>query len=164
MIQIVCALGQNQEIGRDNAMLWHLPNDFKFFKEKTLGTPVIMGRKTFESIGKPLPGRTNIVITRQQNYFLEGALVVGNLKQALKHASRINDTISIIGGGQIFKEAIPLADRLILTWVEATFPEADVFFPEFNPLDWEMVSTQENPIDHTHPYPYRFVIYNRITH
>ena len=112
MITIIAAIGKNNELGKDNQLLWHLPADLKHFKNLTSGHPIIMGRKTYESIGKPLPNRTNIVVSRKDDRFEEGILIVPSLKDAIKHAKKINENIFIIGGGEIYRNTIDMADRL----------------------------------------------------
>ncbi|WP_294250503.1 dihydrofolate reductase, partial [uncultured Chryseobacterium sp.] len=119
MTTIVVALGQNNEIGFENQLLWHLPKDLKHFKEITSGHPVIMGRKTYESIGKPLPNRTNIVVSRKTDWFEEGVLIVGSIKEAVKFAKKIDEEIFIIGGGKIYEQTMDSADRLEVTRVMA---------------------------------------------
>jgi len=119
MITIVVAMGLKNEIGADNQLLWHLPKDLKHFKEITSGHPIIMGRKTYESIGKPLPNRTNIVVSRKKDWFEEGILIVGSIKEALKFAKKMDENIYIIGGGNIYEQTIDLADRLEVTQVKA---------------------------------------------
>jgi dihydrofolate reductase len=135
MIALVAAIAENGVIGRDNGLPWHIPEDLKHFKMLTLGKPVIMGRKTFDSIGKPLKDRTNIVISRNKNLRLEGAEVVTSLAKALARASELSPDIMIIGGAQIYAEALPKADRLYLTYVH-TNVEGDTFFPSFDPANW----------------------------
>ena len=117
MITIIAAIGKNNELGKDNQLLWHLPADLKHFKNLTSGHPIIMGRKTYESIGKPLPNRTNIVVSRKDDWFEEGILIVPSLKDAIKHAKKINENIFIIGGGEIYRHTIDMADRLEITQV-----------------------------------------------
>jgi dihydrofolate reductase len=131
MITIVVAMGKNREIGADNQLLWHLPKDLKHFKELTSGHPIIMGRKTYESIGKPLPNRTNIVISRKNDWFEEGILIVGSIKEALKFAKKIDENVFIIGGGTIYEQTIDLADQLEVTLVDAEL-KADTFFPKID--------------------------------
>ncbi len=146
-ISIICAMDEKHGIGRDNKLLWHIPEDLKSFKELTSGHPIIMGRKTFESIGRVLPNRTNIIITRDQNYKVEGAVVVHSLEQGIEEAKKAPgaEEIFIIGGGQIFQQSLPLAQRLYLTIVarlpslggEATGGQdgnfdADTFFPDYS--------------------------------
>ena len=133
MITIIAAIGKNNELGKDNQLLWHLPADLKHFKNLTSGHPIIMGRKTYESIGKPLPNRTNIVVSRKENWFEEGILIVPSLKDAIKHAKKINENIFIIGGGEIYRHTIDMADRLEITQVNHQ-TDADVFFPN---IDYE---------------------------
>jgi dihydrofolate reductase len=128
MITIVVAMGKNREIGADNQLLWHLPKDLKHFKELTSGHPIIMGRKTYESIGKPLPNRTNIVISRKNDWFEEGILIVGSIKEAMKFAKKIDENVFIIGGGTIYEQTIDLADQLEVTLVDAT--KSGYFFPK----------------------------------
>ncbi|KKR33558.1 MAG: Dihydrofolate reductase [Candidatus Falkowbacteria bacterium GW2011_GWF2_39_8] len=138
MISIICIIGKNNAIGRNNQLLWDLPTDMKHFREVTKGGVVIMGRKTFESIGRPLPKRTNIIITRDAEYKAEGCTVVNSLESAFAKAKEVpsssdgkyQNEIFIIGGGEIYRQALPLTDRLYLTIVEDE-PEADTFFPDF---------------------------------
>lgn len=133
-ISIIAAIGKNRELGKDNKLLWHIPEDMKRFKELTHGHAVIMGRKTFESIGRPLPNRLNFIVSRDPNYTPNGvAIVCSSLEDALEKAKeREVNEIFIIGGGQIYKEALPLADKLYLTVVDAAFPDADTYFPEYD--------------------------------
>ena len=131
MTTIVVAMGEKNEIGANNQLLWHLPKDLKHFKELTYGHPVIMGRKTYESIGKALPNRTNIVISRKKDWFQEGILIVGSIKEAVKFAKKIDEEIFIIGGGNIYEQTIDLADKLEVTLVKAEL-NADTFLQSFN--------------------------------
>lgn len=134
IITLVAAIGKNRELGAKGHLPWHIPEDLKHFKEKTIGKPIIMGRKTFESLGikKPLPDRTNIVITRQKDYAAPGAVVVVSLDEAIAAAEREHPSeIAIIGGGEIFKEAIERADKLYLTVIDDSF-DADVYFPDYS--------------------------------
>ena len=146
MITIVVAMGKNREIGVDNQLLWHLPKDLKHFKELTSGHPIIMGRKTYESIGKPLPNRTNIVISRKNDWFEEGILIVGSIKEALKFAKKIDENVFVIGGGTIYEQTIDLADQLEITLVDATL-DADTYFPKIDEKIWQKI--QENLISRT---------------
>lgn len=131
-ISIIAAIGDNRELGKDNKLLWHIPEDLKRFKELTLNHPVIMGRKTCESIGRALSGRTNIVVTRDKNYQAEGCLITCSLEDAIRLAkTKDNDEIFIIGGGQIYQQAINLADKLYLTVIKGKY-EADTFFPDYS--------------------------------
>ena len=162
IISLIVAVSSNNAIGKDNQLLWHLPNDMKFFKMSTWAMPVVMGRKTFESMGsKPLNGRPNIVITRQQNWTAEGVLVVHSLEEAIALAGE-NDykEIFVIGGGEIYKAALPIAHKIYLTRVEAT-PDADTFFPEWDEHNWKLVYNDYHPADARHAYPYRFQIWEK---
>ena len=141
MISIIVAMGKNREIGKKNGLLWHIPEELKHFKQLTTGHPIIMGRKTYESIGRPLPGRTNIVITRHSISGMERSVLepqnllwVNSLAQALKLAKKQlgGEEIFIIGGASVFEQALPLADKLYLTLVNADFPDADAFFPNYS--------------------------------
>jgi dihydrofolate reductase len=130
-ISVIAAIGQNRELGKNNQLLFKIPEDFKRMKALTMGHPIIMGRKTFDSIGRILPGRTNIIISRDKNYKIEGAIVCLSLEEAIKKSIEypVNE-IFIFGGGQIFEQAMPVIDRLYLTVVQGKF-EADTFFPEY---------------------------------
>lgn len=133
-ISIIVALSENRVIGRDNRLPWHIPDDLKRFKRLTTGHAIIMGRKTYESIGRPLPQRTNIIITRDKTFSVEGCVVVHSLDEAVRFAQKLEGPegeIFIIGGGQIFEQALPLVDRLYLTVVRGTH-EGDVFFPDYS--------------------------------
>ena len=140
-VALIAALGENRVIGAAGQIPWRLPTDFAFFKKMTLGKPVIMGRKTFESIGKPLPGRTNLVVSRQPGYQPEGVIVINDLAAALQHAEAIAaadgaDEIMVAGGAEIYAEALPFATRLYLTHV-ALAPDGDAHFPDIDPAAWE---------------------------
>lgn len=160
MVTIVVAMGLKNEIGAGNQLLWNLPKDLKHFKEITSGHPIIMGRKTFESIGKPLPNRTNIVISRRNDWFQEGILIVGSIKEALKFAKKIDENVFIIGGGDIYKQTLDATDVLEVTRVNAEF-KADVFFPGIDPKIW--VKTSETCIekDEKHAYDFCFERWER---
>lgn len=160
MITLIAAISENRALGKNNDLLWHLPDDFKRFKEVTKGHHVIMGRKTFESIGKKaLPQRTNIIITRQQSYDASCIVLADSLKTALKIA-KTDPNPYILGGGMIYKEAMKIADRLDITLVHHKF-EADTFFPEIDPKIWREVSREYHPKDERHKYDFSFVIYER---
>lgn len=131
-ISIICALAENRAIGKNNQLLWYISDDLKHFKKITEGHPVIMGKNTFESIGHPLPKRTNIIITRDPNYQAEGCRIVHSIDQAIKDASEIDkNEIFFIGGGEIYSQAMPLADKLYLTLIKGNF-SADTFFPDYS--------------------------------
>lgn len=132
LISIIAAIGSNRELGKDNRLLWHIPDDMERFKQLTLRHPVIMGRNTFESIGKPLPGRLNIIVTRNKDYKAEGCRICYSLEEAINLAKeKDKKEIFIIGGGQIYEQAISIADKLYLTVVEGNFV-ADTFFPDYS--------------------------------
>ncbi|MBA9075798.1 dihydrofolate reductase [Rufibacter quisquiliarum] len=161
MIALVVAIAENRAIGKDNQLLWHLPEDLKHFKRLTLGHPMVMGRKTFEAIGKPLPGRTSIVVSRRQDFVLpEGCLKATSLEEALKEALALDEQVMVIGGGQIYAQALPLAEVVYLTLVHESF-EGDTFFPELEAAAWEVTEQQEHPADEKHPYPFTFFTFRR---
>lgn len=159
MISIIAAIGKNNELGKKNTLLWHMPADMKYFRETTKGHPVIMGRKTFESIGSPLPNRKNIVITRDRDYTHQGIEVVHSLVEAMSLFNK--EEIFIIGGAEIYKQAMPLASRLYITHVDAEDKGADAFFPEIIPVLWNEISHQENKKDEKNPHNYTFSIYDK---
>ncbi|MFA5933523.1 MAG: dihydrofolate reductase [Microgenomates group bacterium] len=142
-ISIICCIGKNRGIGKDNQLLWHIPEDLQHFKQITEGHPVIMGRKTFESIGRPLPNRLNIILTHNPLTGQPGVVFAFSLEEALKMAAENEkEEIFIIGGGQVYQEAISLADKLYLTVVEDS-PEADTFFPDYSDFK-KVISSQKN--------------------
>jgi dihydrofolate reductase len=160
-ISLVVAASDNRVIGKDNQLLWTLPNDMKFFKNTTWGMPVIMGRKTFESLGRPLPGRTNIVITRKAEWKADGTTAVASLEEALKAAEATDaKEVFVIGGGQIYEQAMAIANRLYYTRVHATV-EGDTFFPEIDPVQFRLVSELPFQKDERHAYDYSFEIWDR---
>ena len=151
---MIAAVAENNALGKDNELVWHLPNDFKRFKELTSGHYIIMGRKTFESFPKPLPNRTHVVITRQQNYQPDGCIVVNSIENAIK-ACPENETIYIIGGGEIYNQALAFSDTIEITKVHGEF-EADAFFPEIKAEEWELVQSDFNAKDEKHLYDYTY--------
>lgn len=162
VVSLVVAAADNNAIGKDNGLLWSLPNDMKFFKNRTWAMPVLMGRKTFASLGKPLPGRLNIVITRQNNWKQEAVTTAASLKEAIAAAEKeAYKECYVIGGGEIYKAAMPVADFIYLTRVETT-PEADTFFPEIDRKQWKLNTSRSFPKDEKHAYPYRFEWWERI--
>lgn len=160
MTTIVVAMGEKNEIGFENQLLWHLPKDLKHFKDITSGHPVIMGRKTYESIGKPLPNRTNIVVSRQKDWFEEGILIVGSIKEAVKFAKKIDEEVFIIGGGNIYDQTMDVVDRLEVTLVKADL-EADTFFPKINEKVWKKVNEVCHEKDEKNQYDFCFQTYER---
>ena len=164
MISIIVAIGKNNEIGKKNALLWSLPADMKHFRETTSGHPVIMGQKTFESIGRPLPNRRNIVLTQDKKFKPEGVELVYSLEELdslIKKTSKPEEELFVIGGGMIYKLFIEKADKLYITHVDASFPDADTFFPEIIPIVWNEISHEEHTKDEKNIYPYTFSIYER---
>jgi dihydrofolate reductase len=156
---MIAAAAENNALGKDNDLLWHLPDDFKRFKQLTTNHHIIMGRKTFESFPKPLPNRTHIVITRQENYKPDGVIVVKNLNEALSIAP-VNSDVYIIGGGEIYALAMPFTNKIELTRVNANF-NADTFFPEIDPREWEQTNKEDHPKDERHLYSFSFETYLR---
>lgn len=163
-LALIAALAENRCIGIDNKLPWYLPEDLKYFRRLTTGGVVIMGRKTYESIGKPLPNRTNIVISRNPDFQADGVRTVGSLEEARELGGNVatvngNDEVFVIGGAQIYAQALPMATRLYLTEVCKTVA-GDAFFPEINPADWQLLGHEDHyyePAD-TH---YRFAVYER---
>ncbi|MEE4462283.1 dihydrofolate reductase [Azotobacter chroococcum] len=148
-LALIAAIAANGVIGRDNRMPWHLPADLRHFKASTLGKPIVMGRKTWDSLGRPLPGRLNLVVSRQPGLVLEGAETFASLEAALSRADawareQGADEIMLIGGAQLYAETLPLAERLYLTRIDLA-PEGDAFFPAWEPADWRRVSREEHP-------------------
>lgn len=161
MITIIAAIANNNALGKDNDLIWHLPADLKRFKKVTSGHHILMGRNTFESIGKPLPNRTSVIITRNNDYFKDGCLVANSIEEALELSSE-DTAIFIIGGAQIYKQALEreLVDRLDITIVHHDF-EADVFFPEIDINVWKEASREDFKADEKNKYDYSFVSYIR---
>lgn len=159
---LIVAISDNYAIGKDNALLWHISDDLKFFKRKTLGCPVIMGRKTFESIGRALPGRVNIVISRGFSTG-EEVHIASSLDEAIKVAESTNlEKCFVIGGGQIYNQAISIADRLIVTHVHTVIDDADTFFPKIDPEVWSLASRSELFTDEETGYSFEFAEYVRL--
>lgn len=164
-ISMIAAVARNGVIGAHNSIPWRLPSDFAFFKRTTMGKPLLMGRKTFESIGKPLAGRINIVVTRQQGYQPEGVLVFSSLSAAIEHARTMaaadgHDEVFIGGGAEIYSEAMPQADRLYITHVDLT-PEGETRFPEIDPDVWNAVAEADVPLTGKDSATFRTLIYER---
>ncbi|PLR98897.1 dihydrofolate reductase [Bacillus sp. T33-2] len=160
MISFIVAMDKNLVIGKENQLPWHLPADLKFFKQVTMGHPIVMGRKTHESIGRPLPGRENIVITRDKDYVAEGCTVIHSVEEITRLDEKKDDEIFVIGGAEIFKLTLPVADRMYITLIEAEF-EGDTYFPEINKNEWKLVTKEKGPKDDKNPYDYYFCIYER---
>lgn len=159
MITLIAAVAENNALGKDNQLLWHLPDDFKRFKSVTTGHYIIMGRKTFESFPKPLPNRTHVIITRQEYKAPEGCIVVDSLHKAIAACPKEEETF-VIGGGEIYKQSIEIADKLDITKVHQSF-EADTFFPEIDLNIWKLVSEEFHSKDERHPTDFTFETYLR---
>ena len=151
---MVAAIAENNALGKDNDLLWHLPDDFKRFKQITSGHYIIMGRKTFESFPKPLPNRTHVIITRQKNYHPEGCIIVDSMKKAIEACPK-DETIFIIGGGEIYTLGMDFADSIELTRVHENF-EADTFFPEIDNTKWKLTSEEHHPADERHKFNFTY--------
>ncbi|QBZ97511.1 dihydrofolate reductase [Flavobacterium sangjuense] len=159
MITLIAAVAENNALGKDNQLLWHLPDDFKRFKNVTSGHYIIMGRKTFESFPKPLPNRTHVIITRQKKYTAENCIVVDSLQKAIAICPKEEETF-IIGGGEIYTQAIEIGDKLDITRVHHTF-DADTFFPEIDLSKWELTASEFHPKDEKHQFDFTFQTYLR---
>lgn len=162
IVSLIAAVSSNNVIGKNNQLPWHLPADMKFFKNTTWGMPLIMGRKTFESMdNKPLPGRINIILTKQKNFSADGAVIVNDWSDAL-FAARDTDCkeVFVIGGGEIFKEVLKKADRIYLTRVH-TIIDGDVFFPEIELKKWKLISKKDCATDERHKFSYSFELYEK---
>lgn len=160
MITLIAAAAENNALGKDNQLVWHLPDDFKRFKQITSGHYIIMGRKTFESFPKPLPNRTHVIITRQKNYTVEGCIVVNSIEDALKVCPKEED-VFIIGGADIYKQSIDFADKIELTRVHANF-EADAFFPEINLTNWKLIFEEKHAQDEKHNFDFTFQTFVKV--
>lgn len=161
MLTIIAAAAENNALGKDNQLVWHLPDDFKRFKILTSGHFIIMGRKTFESFPKPLPNRTHVIITRQADYKVpEGCIVVSSLQEAIAFCPK-EEEVFVIGGGQIYQQAIDLVDKIDLTRVH-TSVEADTFFPEIDLSKWELVFEEFHPKDEKHNFDFTFLTYKKV--
>lgn len=163
LLTLVVAAATNNAIGKENGMLWNLPNDMKYFKNVTWAMPVLMGRKTFEALGnKPLNGRANIIITRKKNYKPEGVVVVNKIDDAIFFATQ-NDynEIMVIGGGEIYEMIMPIATKILITRVHHSFTDADAFFPDIDEKKWKQTSKQDHAIDDKHAYAYSFEIWEK---
>lgn len=159
MITIIAAIAKNNALGKDNQLIWHLPADLKRFKKVTLNHHIIMGRKTYESLGKPLPNRTTIIITRNKNFIAEDCIIVNSLKEAIE-AAKSDTNPYILGGAEIYAQAIKIADKLDITFVHHTF-DADAFFPEIDLTIWKEVTREDLNSDEKNKYNYSFVSFER---
>ncbi|WP_429071376.1 type 3 dihydrofolate reductase [Aeromonas dhakensis] len=160
MISMIAAMAHDRVIGKDNQMPWHLPADLAHFKRVTLGKPVLMGRKTFESIGRPLPGRRNLVISRNPDYRADGVEVIDSVDAALALLGNDVAELMVIGGGHLYGQLLPRADRLYLTRIDLAV-EGDTRFPAFDEGDWSCIERESHQLDEKNPHPYRFETWQR---
>jgi len=160
MISIIAAMDQNRLIGANNRLPWHLPADMRWFRKNTLGKPVIMGRKTFESLGKPLPDRPNIVVTRDPAYKAEGCRVFTDIEAALSYAATLGDELMVIGGASFYEQMLARADRLYLTVIRQAF-EGDAWFPAYDVNDWQVLQQEDHGADDKTPFPCSFMVLER---
>lgn len=158
-VTLIAAAGENNELGKDKDLVWHLPDDFKRFKKLTTGHYIIMGRKTFETFPNLLPNRTHVIITRKEDYNPPGTIVVHSLKEALE-AAKEDPQPFVIGGGEIYKLSMDKADMIELTRVHGTF-EADTYFPEIDEQKWNLIASEEHPADERHDYSFTYLTYER---
>jgi len=159
MISLLWAMDENRVIGKNNDLPWRLPADLKYFKQVTMGHPVAMGRKTFDSIGRKLPGRENIIITRNLNYEQEGCTVLHTIEELVDYSKKFHE-LFVIGGADIFDQCLPFADRLYITYIYHSF-EGDTYFPPFDMEDWIEISRVKGDKNEQNPYNYDFVVYER---
>ena len=154
-------MAANRVIGKDNQLPWHLPADLKHFKETTMGKPILMGRKTWESIGRPLPGRTNIVVTRDENYDAPGCVVVHSIEAAMQAASP-QEEVMVIGGAEFYRQVLPRADCIYLTRINEDF-EGDTLFPELDSSEWQEIERVDCDADDKNPHSYSFIKLDRVS-
>lgn len=159
MLTIIAAAGENNALGKDNDLVWHLPDDFKRFKKLTSGHHIIMGRKTFDSFPQPLPNRTHVVVTRKENWKKAGIVVVHSLERAVELTGEDPQPF-IIGGGEIYNQSMDVADRIELTRVHETF-EADTFFPEIDEQKWKLIAEEFHDKDEKHKYAFTYLTYEK---
>lgn len=157
MISLIVAMGKNRAIGLNNKMPWHLPADLKYFKKVTTGHTIVMGRKTFESIGRPLPNRTNVILTRDTSFVAEGCQIIHTVDEAVQLGEK--EDIFVIGGAELYHQLLPYADLLYVTQIHESF-EADTFFPEIGE-EWKLTSTEKNSLDENNSYDYEFQVFVR---
>jgi len=163
IVTLVVAAANNNAIGKDNKLLWHMPNDMKYFKNVTWGMPVVMGRKTFEALGKALRGRKNIVLTQQAGWNAEGVVAVKTFEDAKFLVKQMDmKEMMVIGGGEIYRSTIDQADRIHITRIDAEFEDADTFFPVIDPQTWKLVSQKNHEADAKHKYNYSFQVWEKI--
>ncbi len=159
-LSLIVAMAKNRVIGAEGKIPWYLPNELQLFKQVTMGHHIVMGRKTFESIGRLLPGRTTVIMTRQRDYTVPGAKIAHTLETAIAQCAGDNE-VFVIGGGELYRAAMPLADRIYLTVVDAE-PAGDTRMPEFNPAEWRVSDTKQFHRDERHAHDYRFEVHDRV--
>lgn len=157
MISLIVAMDENRVIGFENKMPWHLPADLAYFKKTTIGHPIVMGRKTFQSIGRPLPNRTNLILTRDQSFRSEGCQVVHNIEEVIQIAKK--EALFVIGGAEIYKQFLPYAKKIYITQIIESF-HGDTFFPELTD-EWQLIATERNEKDQKNDYRYEFQVYQK---
>lgn len=157
-ISFIFAMDRNRAIGKDNGLPWHLPADLRFFKRVTMGNPILMGRKTYDSIGKPLPGRENVILTQNKAFTAEGCVVTHSVAEAL--ARYKDQELFVIGGVEAFRLFLPYVTRMYITKIEHEF-EADTFFTQLDLSDWKLLSSEQGPQDERNPYEYNFCVYEK---
>lgn len=160
MISLIVAMDENRVIGKDNQMPWHLPSELQYFKKVTMGHPIIMGRKTFDSIGRVLPGRENIIVTRNKEYTQPGCTVLHDINSIKEYANNHDTEVFVIGGAEIFKEILPVADRLYVTKIHESF-DGDTFFPAINEEEWREISSTPGIVDEKNIHAHDYVILER---
>lgn len=160
MKSFLVAMDRNRVIGKDNDLPWRLPADLAYFKKKTTGHTILMGRKTYESIGRPLPNRLNVILTKNKHFTAEGCIVVHSVEEALALMNKKEDEYFIIGGSDLFKQFFPYVDRMYITFIDEEF-EGDTFFPEIDMSDWKLISKEKGKKDEKNRYDYEFLVYER---
>jgi dihydrofolate reductase len=164
ILSLIVAIAEDSAMGKDNRLPWHLPADLKFFKRVTMGKPVIMGRRTFESVGRPLPGRLNIVLSSGRPELPEGVLLYDGLDAAIERiAQEAAEEAFIIGGSRVFADAMPRLQRMYITRIRTTVPDADTFFPHVDHSQWKLVWTEDHAADEQHAYPFQFQQWERLS-
>ncbi|WP_062356595.1 dihydrofolate reductase [Bacillus kwashiorkori] len=161
MISYIFAMDENRVIGHNGTLPWRLSEDLRYFKKITMGHPIVMGRKTFQSIGRPLPGRENIILTRDKHFFHEGITIFHSVEDLFTYIKNMNQEIFVIGGAELFNLFMPEVTKLYVTLIHHSFP-GDVYFPEFSLSDWREIARQKGKKDDKNPFDYEFIIYEKI--
>lgn len=162
-VSTIVALDANNAIGAGNKLVWHLPDDFKWFKEKTMGKPMIMGRNTMNSLGKPLPKRVNIVVSSSDKDIIDGFIHVKSVQEALDKIDEGTEEVMVIGGGMLYKSMLDICDRMYITRINHSFEDMDTFYPTWNENEWVEVYNEHHDKDDRHAYDFNMIIYDRIT-